>query len=94
MSDFKWEEILRNCITDNKIKASYLQHIPHLKTCETWAEAKFIGRINHKFKYTSYDGGLVKLAGRIYYINLKQIQAISTFIKWDTSNIIKVIEDI
>jgi hypothetical protein len=93
MADYKWEEILRNCISDNKIKASHLQHIPQLKTCDNWSDAKFIGRVLHKFKYTVYDGGLVKLSGRIYYINSKQIQAVTTFIRWDTSNLIKVIED-
>jgi hypothetical protein len=93
MADYKWEEILRNSIKDNKIKASHLEHIPQLKTCDNWSEAQFLGRVNHEFKYTTYNGGLVKLSGRIYYINHKQIQAVTTFIRWDTTNIIKVIED-
>ncbi len=93
MSSFKIEEVLRNAVTDNKIKASHLSHLPQLKTCDNWSLATFVGRINYKFKYTTYDGGLVKLNGKLYYINQKQIQSISTFVKWNTSNVVEVIND-
>jgi hypothetical protein len=92
MAEYKWEEILRNCIKANKIKAVHLQHIPQLKTCDNWEDTRFLGRVNHKFKLTTYNGGLIKLSGRIYYINIRQIQAISYLIRWDTTNIIKVVD--
>ncbi|OHD08491.1 MAG: hypothetical protein A2086_05290 [Spirochaetes bacterium GWD1_27_9] len=90
---YNWDEILRHSIVDNKIKASHLQHIPKLKDCQNWQDVKFLGRVNYKFKYTNYEGGLIKYNSKIYYINSKQIQAVSNYIKWDTSNIINVIED-
>lgn len=92
MSDYKYEEILRNSVVDNKIKAEHLRHIPKLKTCDRWHDVIFLGRVNHKFKHSHYDGGLVKLNGKIYYINAKQIQSIVSFTKWNTSNIINVID--
>jgi hypothetical protein len=92
MTDYKWEEILRNCINGNKIKAVHLQHIPQLKTCDNWGDVMFIGRVNHKFKLTTYNGGLVKLSGRIYYVNSRQIHAVAFLVNWNTSNIIKVVQ--
>ena len=92
MSDYKYEELLRNSIIDNKIKANHLKHIPKLKTCDRWQDVIFLGRVNYKFKHSTYDGGLVKLNGKIYYINSKQIQSLVGFTKWNTSNIINVIE--
>ena len=93
MSDIKWEDILRNSIIDNTIKASYLEHLPKLMTCDNWDNAIFIGRVSYQFKITNYEGALVKYDGKLYYINLKQVQAVSNFVKWNTSNIIKVIND-
>ncbi|HOJ63936.1 MAG TPA: hypothetical protein PLE45_05900 [Spirochaetota bacterium] len=92
MSDYKYEELLRNSIVDNKIKANHLKHIPKLKTCDRWQDVIFLGRVNYTFKHSHYDGGLVKLNGKIYYINSKQIQALSGFAKWNTANIITVID--
>ncbi|MCG8569218.1 MAG: hypothetical protein MJB14_03685 [Spirochaetes bacterium] len=89
---YKWEEILRNCVTKNSIKAVYLEHIPKLKDCENWGQAIFLGRVRHQFKLTSIDGGLVRFKGKLYYINAKQIVALAKTHKWNTSNIINVTE--
>ncbi|HPO50232.1 MAG TPA: hypothetical protein PLO89_07920 [Spirochaetota bacterium] len=93
MSNFKIEEVLRNAVADNKIKASHLKHLPQLKTCDSWSQAVFLGRVSFKFKYSEYEGGLIKLNGKLYYINQKQIQAVSSFVKWNTSRYIDVIDD-
>lgn len=93
MSNYKIEEVLRNAVADNKIRATHLKHIPQLKTCDTWDQVTFLGRVNFKFKYSNYDGGLIKLNGKIYYINQKQIQAVSSLIRWNTSNYIDVVND-
>ena len=91
-SDYKWEEILRNCIKNNTIKSSYLQHIPKLKDCENWQEVIFIGRVHYQFKLTTIDGGLVKNAGKLYYINAKQMMTLASFYKWPTERLVSVIE--
>ena len=92
MGDMKYEELLRHSIVDNKIKATHLSHIPKLKTCDKWDDVAFLGRVKYQFKYTEYDGGLVKLNGRLYYINNKQIQSLISYVKWtNLNNIITVI---
>ncbi len=52
MQNFKWEEILRNAVTDNKIQSKYLKHIPKIKDCDNWNEAEFLGRVEYEFKYS------------------------------------------
>jgi hypothetical protein len=91
-NNYNWEEILRNCVTDNTIKALYLEHIPKLVDCNDWKNAIFLGRVRHKFKLTEVDGGLVKSNGKLYFINAKQIIALARVCKWNTGNIINVKE--
>ncbi len=93
MGDINWEEILRNSVTDNKIKAIYLKSIPQLKTCDDWGNVAFLGKVNYKFRYTTYDGALVKRNGRLYYINMKQLLAVATIMKWKTDKVIEVVGD-
>jgi len=93
MSDnLKWEEILRNCVVDNKIKALHLKVIPKMKDCERWQDVLFLGRIHYKFKYTEYNGGLIRFNGKLFYINPRQIQALSNIHKWNISNEIQVVD--
>ena len=91
-NNYKWEEILRNCVSGNSVKSIELQHIPKLKDCNSWYEAIFLGRVRHKFKFTTLDGGLVRKSGKLYYVNAKQIMALARLYKWNTSNVINVIE--
>lgn len=89
----KWQEILRDAITGDTIKASTLRKIPHLKTCPYWDRATFLGRISHRLKFANYDGGLVKYENRIYYVNLSQIEALRPWIRWNVRKSITVIDD-
>ena len=88
-----WQDILRNSISGDTVKASALRKIPHLKTCPYWDRATFLGRISHRSKFVNYDGGLVKYENRIYYVNLSQIEALRPWIRWDMRKKITVIED-
>jgi hypothetical protein len=72
--------------------ASSLGKIPHLKTCPYWDRAVFLGRIDCRVRYANYDGGLVKYDGRIYYVNRAQIEALSSFVRWDLRKHITVLE--
>ena len=93
MGDINWEEILRNSVVDNKIKAIYLKSVPQLKTCDDWGSVTFLGTVYHKFRYSEYDGALIKRHGRLYYINKKQLLGVATVMKWKTDKAIKVIDD-
>jgi hypothetical protein len=89
----KWQDILKNSVSKETIKASNLRRIPQLKACPYWDRAEFVGRIQYKTKVANYDGGIVKYDGRIYYVNRSQIEALQSFVKWNTRKVISVIED-
>ena len=89
----KWQEILRNSVKGDSISSTSLRKIPHLKDCPFWDQAEFIGRIYYKVKYGTYDGGLVKYDGRIYYINKGQMEALRSFLHWDLKKVVTVIEE-
>jgi hypothetical protein len=89
----KWQDILKNSVSKETIKASNLRRIPQLKACPYWDRAVFLGRIQYKTRVANYDGGIVKYDGRIYYVNRSQIEALQKFVKWDTRTAISVIED-
>jgi hypothetical protein len=89
----KWQDILRNSVTRESIKASNLRKIPQLKACPYWDRAVFLGRIVHKTAVANYDGGLVKYDGRIYYVNRSQIEALQAYVHWDQRKSVTVIDD-
>jgi hypothetical protein len=89
----KWQDVLRNSVSNEAIRASNLRRIPQLKACPFWDRAVFLGRISHKVKVANYDGGLVKYDGRIYYVNRSQIEALQSFVHWDLKKTIAVMDD-
>jgi len=89
----KWQDVLRNSVHKETIRAGNLRHIPQLKTCPFWDRAVFLGRVIYNTPVANYDGGLVKYDGRIYYVNRSQIEALRSFVKWDTRRTIAVIDD-
>jgi hypothetical protein len=89
----KWQDLLRHSVKHESIKSSNLRKIPHLKTCPYWDRAVFLGRITHRVKLANYDGGLVNYDGRIYYVNMSQIEALRAFVRWDLKKFIHVIEE-
>jgi len=89
----KWQDMLRNSVSNEAIRASSLRRIPQLKACPFWDRAEFLGRISHKVKVANYDGGLVKYDGRIYYVNRSQIEALRGFVRWDLRKTIIVTDD-
>ena len=89
----KWQEILRNSISGETIKAGTLRRIPHLKACPYWDRATFLGWVSYQLAFATYDGGLVKYDNRIYYVNRSQIEALRPWVKWDLRKRVTVIAD-
>jgi hypothetical protein len=89
----KWQDLLRNSVSKESIKAGNLRKIPQLKACPYWDRAVFLGRISYKTPVANYDGGLVKYDGRIYYVNRSQIDALQSFVHWDLKKTVSVLED-
>jgi hypothetical protein len=90
--DIKWQEVLKDSVHNDSIRATHLRKVPHLKDCPAWNEASFLGRVVYKPQFGNYDGGLVKYAGRLYYINKAQIEALRPWVKWNVNKILNVIE--
>lgn len=78
----EWESVLRNAAGGGTVLAAHLRKIPHLKTCDNWQDVTFLGRVSHTLPYAVYDGGLVRLADKIYYINSKQIDVVRRFARF------------
>ena len=89
----KWQEILRNSVAGESVKASALRKIPHLKSCPYWDRATFLGSVSCQRKFANYDGGLVKYDNRIYYVNRSQIEALRAYVRWDLRKKVTVIQD-
>jgi hypothetical protein len=89
----KWQDLLKDSIKGNSIKSSSLRKIPQLKACPHWDRAVFLGTISHQVAFASYEGGLVKYDGLIYYVSASQIEALRSYVRWNQKKRIAVIED-
>jgi len=90
--EIKWQEVLKDSVHNDSIRATHLRKVPQLKDCPAWDEAIFVGRVVYKPQFGNYDGGLIKYAGRLYYINKAQIEALRPWVKWNTNKMLTVIE--
>jgi hypothetical protein len=88
----KWQDLLKDSVKGNAIKASSLRRIPQLKSCPYWDRALFLGTISYRVALASYDGGLVNYGGRIYYVSRSQIEALRPYVRWNQKKRITVIE--
>ena len=89
----EWEKILVDSVVNGTIKELYLRKLPVLKTVDNWKRVELVGWIDHQMKYTYYKGGLVKLNGRLYFVQDKTIKALQEFMKWDFPAKIVVLKD-
>ncbi len=87
----EWETILRNAVSNGKIREIHLGKIPVLKTCDNWKNVKPIGWVDHKMKHSHYKGGLVKLEGKIYFVKDITLYALNQYIEFKFSKLIDVI---
>ncbi len=92
MARFKWQELLKNSVKGDSIKASNLRKIPHLKNCAYWDLAEFVGRVSYRPPLGTYEGGLVRYNGRLYYVSRAQIQALSRYVRWNLRKVVTVLD--
>jgi hypothetical protein len=89
----EWQSILRSVAKTRSVRHVELRKIPQLKTCDNWREVAFLGRVRYEAPNAVYDGGLVQLGERIYYISARQIQTVGRFAKFrNLDRIIAVLE--
>jgi len=87
------EKILVDSVKDGVIKELYLRKLPVLKQVENWRKVELVGWIDHQMKHTYYKGGLVKLNGKLYFVQDKTIKALQEFMNWNFPVKIKVTTD-
>jgi hypothetical protein len=63
-----------------------------LKTTDNWKKVELVGWVDHQMKYTHYKGGLVKLNGKLYFVQDKTIKALQEFMNWNFPTKIKVVD--
>jgi hypothetical protein len=89
----EWQSILRTVAKTRSVRHVVLRRIPQLRTCDNWREVTFLGRVRYEAPNAVYDGGLVQLGERIYYISARQIQTVSRFAKFrNLDRIVAVLE--
>jgi len=89
----EWEKILVDSVKDGVIKELYLRKIPVLKTVDNWRKVELVGWVDYQMKHTYYKGGLVKLGGKLYFVQDKTIKALQEFMEWNFPIKIKVIPE-
>lgn len=89
----EWERILSDAVKDGQIKELYLRKLPVLKTTTNWKKIELVGWIDHQMKYTHYKGGLIRLNGKLYFVQDKTIQALQQYMDWDFPRKIVVMKD-
>jgi len=89
----EWERILSEAVKDGQIKELHLAKLPVLKTTTNWKKVELVGWIDHQMKHSYYKGGLVKLNGKLYFVQDKTIRALQEFMDWDFPGKILVNKD-
>ncbi len=75
------------------ITANELKGVPHLKTCDHWDRATFLGCVICRLQYANVDCGLVKYEDKVYYVNKSQMEALRPWTRWDLRKKVTVIKD-
>jgi hypothetical protein len=88
----QWKDPMVHSKQGESIAAGDLRAIPQLKDCPHWDRAVFLGTVSHQVPFASYEGGLVKYDGKIYYVNMSQIEALRSFVRWNLKKHITVTE--
>jgi hypothetical protein len=75
-----WEVILRDSVKEGNIRALHLTKIPVLKNCTNWRDVEILGEIDYQSKKALYQGVLVKLKGKIYFVTRPVFYAVSEYL--------------
>jgi len=90
--DMEWEKILADSVQNGTIRELHLRKLPVLKTTTNWRKVEPVGLVEHQMKHTYYKGGLVKLNGKLYFVQERTLKAVQEFIQLNFKSKISVIE--
>ncbi len=89
----EWEKILVDSVKDGVIRELHLRKLPVLRTVDNWRKVELIGWVDYQMKHAYYNGGLVKVNGKLYFVQDKTIKALQEYMDWKFPLKIKVIPD-
>ena len=90
-TSLEWEKLLRDSVKDGTIKKSHLKKIPVLKNCTNWKDIDVIGSVDYQSKSVHYDGVMVHLNEKLYFVNRRTFNAVQEFLNVKKIPDIKVI---
>ncbi len=83
-------EILQDALKRGAISERKLKTLSILKTCDNWKKVTPIGLIDHRTVLTAYQGMLVELDKRAYFVRRETLAALKNEIKWNVTRMIRI----
>ena len=82
--------ILTDIKNKGRITSRSLVGLRTLTTCDNWKKVLPLGLIDYKTTLTHYQGMLVELDNRAYFVRKETLEAISRETKWKITKVIRV----
>ena len=76
------DEILSVARKSGTISERQLTILPLLKNCDNWTRVKPVGRLRHRTLLAAYDGFLVELGGRAWFVRRETVAALGSALDW------------
>ena len=83
-------KIIAEATKQGKISERILVGLRTLTTCDNWKKVNPIGSISHKTTLVSYQGMLVELDKRAYFMRKETIEALKKELKWKDARALRV----
>lgn len=76
---------------DFSVDSASLRKTPQLVKCPRWDRVEFLGSLNCRTDLATYDGGLVKYEGKLYYVSRAQIESLRGMVRWNVKKRVEVL---
>lgn len=87
MRDKEWiAYILKN----GSLPEARLTLLPILKTCDDWKKVLPLGLVDYRTLLAAYEGALVELDGKLYFVRRQTISALKDVRKWNFPRVVKI----
>lgn len=87
MQDKEW---IAYILKKGTLPVKRLTLLPVLKTCDNWDKVLLLGLVDHHTNLASYEGALVELDGRLYFVRRQTIAALKDARKWNFPRVVKI----
>jgi hypothetical protein len=83
-------KIITDATREKKISERILVGLRTLATCNNWKKVNPLGLIDHKTALVNYQGMLVELDKRAYFMRKETVEALKKELKWKVTQVIRV----